>query len=130
MLHGLGRGLRDAGYLVMPLNDADAALDLLCLISFDLVLADTTSLRYAGRHGGNGLAALVSILRGAPLLLFTRGAGEPEPAAEGALLVLGPPARCMPRLLVAIEQVLQRPAVAVPAERGPACASIWAMWTT
>ncbi len=51
VLHQLGRGLRDAGFMVMPLGDAEQAIDLLCLVAFDLVLADTGTLRYAGAGG-------------------------------------------------------------------------------
>src|SRR5690349_5273735 len=92
VLHQLGRELRDAGFLVMPLGDADQAIDLLCLVAFDLVLADTGTLRYAAARGHNSLTALVQAMRGAPLLLFTTPTTQAPGTAGGALL-LDQPAR-------------------------------------
>jgi hypothetical protein len=106
VLHQLGRGLRDAGFLVMPLGDADQAIDLLCLVSFDLVLADTGTLRYAAARGSNSLTALVQAIRGAPLLLFTTAATQP-PGSSGDALLLAQPIRDFPLLLGTIDLLLR-----------------------
>ncbi len=106
VLHQLGRGLRDAGFLVMPMGDAEQAIDLLCLVSFDLVLADTGTLRYAGAAGANPLTALVQTLRNAPLLLFTTATTQ-APGAPGAALLLEQPLRDLPRLVAAIDLLLR-----------------------
>src|SRR5690349_17094838 len=101
VLHQLGRRLRDAGFLVMPLDDADQAIDLLCLVSFDLVLADSGTLRFAAARGSNSLTALVQAIRGAPLLLFTTPATCPS-GSPGETLLLEQAGRDLPRLLSAI----------------------------
>ena len=106
VLHGLGRGLRDAGFLVMPLDDADEAIDLLCLVSFDVVVVDAATLRYANVRNTNGLTALVRVLRGAPLLLFTATPALKPPGAD-TLLVLEHSIRDLPRLLHAIDGLLR-----------------------
>jgi CheY-like chemotaxis protein len=114
VLHQLGRGLRDAGFLVMPLGDAEQAIDLLCLVAFDLVLADTSTLRYAGAGGTNPLTALVQTLRNAPLLLFTTATTQ-APGAPGAPLLLEQPLRDRPRLVAAIDLLLRdRPPTHAP----------------
>ncbi|HMA36495.1 MAG TPA: hypothetical protein VKY74_18710 [Chloroflexia bacterium] len=92
----IGHALRSAGFVVMTLTDADEAIDLLCLVAFDLVLADVGTLRYAtGRH--NALTALLQVLRSAPLLRFTTPATM-GPASDGAL-VLDQLSRDLPHLL-------------------------------
>lgn len=106
VLHLLGRGLRDAGFLVMPLGDAEQAIDLLCLVAFDLVLADTGTLHYAGARGANPLTVLVQTLRNAPLLLFTT-APTAAPGAAGGALLLEQPSRDLPRLVAAIDLLLR-----------------------
>ena len=105
LLHALGRGLRDAGYLVMPMNDADGAIDLLCLVPFDLVIADVQTLHYATAQRTPGLTALVRVLRGSALLLFTTASARAEIEADPLPLPQG--ARDLPRLLTATERLLR-----------------------
>ena len=104
-LHALGRGLREAGFLVMPLGDADEAIDLLGLVSFDVVVVDAATLRYAHVRHANGLTALVRVLRGAPLLLFTATPAL-KPPGDNTILVLEHAVRDLPCLLRAIDQLL------------------------
>ena len=98
------RALRGAGFLVMPIADVDEAIDLLCLVSFDLVLADVGSLRYTTARL-DGLTAMLHALRATPLLRFST-AGAPTAGA----LALDQPARDLPVLLDAVQRAVAAPA--------------------
>ena len=103
----LGRGLRVAGFAVMVLHDADEAIDLLRRAAFDLVLADAGTLRYSAARN-TGLAALLQVVRNAPLLRFTTPATMGREGSAGAL-VLDHPALDLPRLLDAIHALFYGP---------------------
>jgi hypothetical protein len=102
------RALRGAGFQVMPIADVDEAIDLLCLVSFDLVLADVGSLRYTTARP-DGLAAMLSALRATPLLRFSTAPPAGLPTYEGAL-ALDQPARDLPVLLDAVQRAVAAPA--------------------
>ncbi len=99
--------LHQAGLIVMALADAEEALDLLGLFSFDLVLADVGTLRYAG-HAGGGLMTLMRSIRDAPLLRFTTPYTMGPAGAQGAFLI-AQPAPDLPRLLDAVQSLLRYP---------------------
>ena len=103
----VNHALSQAGFIVMALADAEEALDLLGLFSFDLVLADVGTLRYAGHQSG-GLTGLMRTLRDAPLLRFTTPQTMGPAGAQGAFL-LGPPVPDLPRLLDAVQALLRHP---------------------
>ncbi len=97
------QALRGAGFSIMVLGDAGEAIDLLRLVAFDLVLVDVGTLRYVGP------AALMRVLRSAPLLRFTTPATVGPQGSAGALL-LDDTGADQRRLVAAIEAQL-RPAV-------------------
>ena len=101
------RALRGAGFLVMPIADVDEAIDLLCLVSFDLVLADVGSLRYTTERR-DGLAAMLHVLRATPLLRFST-AGPQDAGDPGGALALDQPARDLPVLLDAVQRAVAAP---------------------
>ncbi len=103
----VGHTLVQAGLIVMPLADAEEALDLLGLFSFDLVLADVGTLRYAGSHCG-GLTALMRTLRDAPLLRFTTTQTMGAAGTQGAFLIQQP-LQDLPQLLATVQSLLRCP---------------------
>ena len=111
LIEQVSRGLRNAGFVVMALRDADESIDLLRMVSFDLVLADVGTLRYAA-GGGTGLTALMQVLRHAPLMRFTTPATMGRDGACGAL-VLDPPTSDLPHLLAAINRLCPAPGTAI-----------------
>lgn len=103
----LGSALRAAGFLVMALDNADEAIDLVRLVTFDLVLADVGTLRYAQRPPG-GLTALVSVLRRTRLLCFTSLRTMGPEGGHGAP-VLGDLVQDVPQLLQTLSLLLSQP---------------------
>ena len=91
----------------MPIGDVDEAIDLLCLVSFDLVLADVGSLRYTTARR-DGLTAMLHALRATPLLRFST-AGAPNAGDPAGALALDT-ARDLPVLLDAVQRAVASPA--------------------
>jgi len=100
----IGRGLRQAGFQVMLLSDADEAIDLLCLVAFDLVLADVGTLRYCSGPA-SGLTALMQVVRSAPLQCFTTPATMGA-ASQVGMLLLDPPPHDVTVLVAAVREQL------------------------
>jgi len=107
----LGRGLHEAGFAVMVLQDADEAIDLLRLATFDLILANAGTLRYSAARN-TGLVALLQVVRNAPLLRFTTPVTM-GPAGSTSALVLDYPVLDLPRLLDAINALFYGPATPI-----------------
>ena len=88
----------------MPIADVNEAIDLLYLVSFDLVLADVGSLRYTTARR-DGLTAMLHALRATPLLRFST-VGAPNAGDPAGALAFDQPARDLPVLLDAVQRAV------------------------
>jgi len=72
--------LRDAGYLVIPVDEVELALEMLRRVNYDVVVADLQTLKRADGSGpvSKKVSALLHRAREAPVVLGRCGTMPPE----------------------------------------------------